>query len=181
MSRIYGQRIRLREYQSSDFEDIRGWVINPEITGYLSDIFLYPNSEKDTRDFLNKAMSNEWTGFVIADIEDGDYIGQIDFVNLDLKNGYGVLGLVIGDNENLGKGLGSEALDLILDFAFNQLRLNRVELVCWEYNHRAQRSYEKVGFVKEGIRRQKRYRNGKYHDEICYGILKDEWQSRQDN
>ncbi|OCL26085.1 hypothetical protein U472_08700 [Orenia metallireducens] len=181
MSRIYGQKIMLREYKTSDFEDIRRWVINPEITQYLSDIFLYPNSEKDTKNFLDKAMSSSWTGFVIADIDDEGYIGQIDFVNLDLKNGYGELGVVIGDNKNLGKGLGSEALNLIVDFGFKELRLNRVELVCWEYNKRAQRAYEKLGFTKEGIRRQKRYRNGRYYDEICYGILKDEWKRREDN
>lgn len=176
MPRIYGTNVMLREYRESDFVELRKWVNNPEITQYLSDIFLYPSSEKETRDFLDMAMSKDWTGFIIADIDTADYIGQIDFVNLDLKNGVGELGVVIGDSQKLGNGLGTEALNLILEFGFKQLRLNRIELVCWEYNKRGQRAYEKVGFVKEGAKRKKRYLNGSYHDEVCYGILKEEWE-----
>ncbi|MDI3547101.1 MAG: hypothetical protein PWR10_753 [Halanaerobiales bacterium] len=179
MPRIYGERVMLREYRESDFEHIRRWVNNPEIVKYLSDIFLYPQSEKQTRDFLERAMSKEWKGFIIADRETGEYIGQVDFVNLDEKNGYGELGIVIGDLDQTSKGLGSEALELFLDFGFNQLRLNRIELVCWSYNKRAQRAYEKVGFKKEGIRRQKYFRDGRYFDEYLYGILKEEWQERR--
>ncbi len=86
---------------------------------------------------------------------------------------------MIGSEENHGKGYGTEALELFCSFAFNELRLNRVELVCWEFNTKARRVYEKVGFVQEGARRKKRFRDGTYHDEICYGLLKEEWESRQ--
>lgn len=179
MPRIYGDKVMLREYRESDYDNIRKWVNNPEIVQYLSDIFLYPQSEKQTRDFLNNAMKEDWKGFIIADVKSGDYLGQIDFANLDKKNGVGELGIVIGNEENHNKGYGTEALELFLDFSFNQLRLHRVELVCWEHNVKAQRVYEKLGFIKEGERREKWYRNGRYYDEYCYGILKKEWQDRQ--
>lgn len=179
MSRIYGEKVMLREYSEDDFEAIREWVNNPEITDCLSDIFLYPHSTKQTEDFLERAMGDEWKGFIIADVETGDYIGQIDFVDLDLKNGVTSLGIVIGDSNNHGQGYGSEALELFLGFGFEQLRLNRIELVCWEYNKQAQRAYEKVGFVKEGVRRKRQYKKGKYHDEYCYGILKEEWEEQK--
>lgn len=58
---------------------------------------------------------------------------------------------MIGSEENHGKGYGTEALELFCSFAFNELRLNRVELVCWEFNTKARRVYEKVGFV-QGVR-----------------------------
>lgn len=99
--------------------------------------------------------------------------------NSTKKNGWGELGIVIGKKEEHGKGYGTEALKLVCDFAFNQLRLNRVELICWDFNAKGRRAYEKVGFVQEGVRRSKRYRNGMFHDEICYGLLKKDWEARQ--
>ena len=171
----------LREYREEDYEDIRKWVNNPEIVQYLSDIFLYPQSEKQTGNFLDMAMKEEWKGFIIADIENENYIGQIDFVDLDLKNGVGELGVVIGDNNNHNKGYGTEALSLFLDFGFDQLRLHRIELVCWEHNERAQRVYQKLGFVKEEIRKKKLYRNSKYYDASCYGILKKKEKEKKKN
>ena len=179
MAYLLGKKIMLREYRESDYEHMRSWVNNPKIVDTLSDIFLYPHSEKNTRQFLEQASSSDWKGFVIAFVDTEEYIGQIDFVKIDQKNGWGELGIVIGSEENHGKGYGSEALELICDFAFDQLRLNRVELVCWSFNAKGRRTYEKVGFVQEGVRRKKRYRNGKFYDEICYGLLKEEWEARQ--
>jgi RimJ/RimL family protein N-acetyltransferase len=169
----------LREYRESDYEHMRSWVNNPRIVDTLSDIFLYPHSEKRSKQYLELAMSSDWNGFVIALVDTEEYIGQIDFVKLDHKNGWGELGIVIGNEENHGKGYGTEALELIINFAFDQLRLNRVELVCWSFNVKGRRAYEKVGFVQEGVRRKKRYRNGEFHDEICYGLLREEWTARK--
>lgn len=179
MAHIYGKKIMLREYRESDYEHMRSWVNDPRIVGTLSDIFLYPHSEKNTRGFLDLTTSREWTGFVIAHMGTEEYIGQIDFVKLDNKNGWGELGIVIGNEANHGRGYGTEALELMIDFAFDQLRLHRVELVCWSFNTRGRHVYEKVGFVQEGVRREKRYRDGQFYDEICYGLLKEEWEERK--
>lgn len=179
MPHLYGKKVMLREYRDSDFEHIRAWVNNPKITRNLSDIFLYPHSAGQTRRFMERASSGELKGFVIARADTGEYLGQIDFTRLDLKNGCGELGMVIGSEADHGKGYGTEALGLFLDFAFFELRLNRVELLCWPFNTRARRLYEKMGFVLEGVRRQKRFRGGTYHDELCYGLLKEEWEQRR--
>jgi RimJ/RimL family protein N-acetyltransferase len=178
MAHLYGKKVMLREYRAEDYEHMRRWVNNPRIVETLSDIFLYPHSEQNTRKFLEMATGSDWTGFVIAHAHSGEYIGQIDFVKLDHKNGFGELGIVIGQEEDHGKGYGTEALQLLCRFAFEQLRLNRVELVCWSFNTGARYVYEKVGFVQEGVRRKKWYRNGAFHDEICYGLLKEEWEKQ---
>ncbi len=179
MPKIYGTKVMLREYRDSDFEHMREWVNDPDVVRTLSDVFLYPHSEKQTRGFLEMAMGPDWKGFVIANAQTGDYLGQIDFIRLDLKNGWGELGLVIGKKHEYGKGFASEALKLMCRFGFQELRLNRIELFCWSFNDRARRVYERVGFQMEGVRRAKWYRAGRYFDEICYGLLKDEWESGQ--
>ncbi|HPT83134.1 MAG TPA: hypothetical protein PLM25_04535 [Limnochordia bacterium] len=52
MAHLYGKKVMLREYRETDFEHIRAWVNNPRITRHLSDIFLYPHSEQQTRKFM---------------------------------------------------------------------------------------------------------------------------------
>ncbi len=171
----------LREYQEGDYENIRRWVNDPETTKYLSDIFLYPQSAKQTRSFLDAAMGGGWNGFVIAYKDTEEYIGQIDFVRVDQQNGWGEMGMVIGEKSSRGRGFGREAIEVFLRFAFEELRLNRVELSCYEGNTAAQKSYEAVGFTKEGVRRSKWYRGGTYQDQFLYGLLFDDWkQHRQD-
>ncbi|NLL49601.1 MAG: GNAT family N-acetyltransferase [Firmicutes bacterium] len=179
MAHLIGKQVMLREYRESDYEHMRAWVNNPKIVATLSDIFLYPHSEKGTRKFLDMAMSSDWKGFVIAFKDTQEYIGQIDLIKVDQKNGWAELGIVIGYEEYQNRGYGTEALKLLCEFAFDELRLNRVELVCWSFNVQGRRAYEKVGFVQEGVRRQKRYRNGEFFDEICYGLLKEEWEARK--
>ncbi len=66
-------------------------------------------------------------------------------------------------------------MELILDFGFNYINLNRIELNVYPHNLRAIKLYEKIGFVKVATLRQSRYMNGKYIDEIIMDILRDDW------
>ena len=85
----------------------------------------------------------------------------------------------MGEPEFWGKGYGSDAMNVILRFGFRQLNLNRVNLNVFEYNPRAIRSYEKVGFQIEGRERQWIAREGKRWDIIYMGILRREWEALQ--
>lgn len=180
MARKYGKKIMLREYQENDLNHMMNWINDPSIVKFLSDRFLYPQSRAQVEKFLNKTMSNNWTGFVISDRETGDYRGQIDFINVDKKNGCAEVAIVIGDTNDISKGIGTEAMKLMMEFGFKHLRLNRIELSCWDYNKRAINIYKKLGFTQEGKKRENRYYDGKYHDEVFFGILKEEWNEIND-
>lgn len=181
MARRYGKKVMFREYQEDDLAHMMDWINDEEIVQFLSDRFLYPQSSQQVKQFLNKAMSEEWSGFVISDRETGDYLGQIDFINIDHKNGSAELALVIGDTNNSSKGIGTEATKMMLDFGFKHLRLNRIELSCWDYNERAINLYNKLGFKEEGRKRESRYFKGKFHDEVFFGILREEWKEVNDS
>jgi RimJ/RimL family protein N-acetyltransferase len=177
MPRIYGERIMLREYQKEDLESIRQWVNEPEVVDNLSDIFLYPHTLNQTENFLNSKLNDSnTTGFVIADSKTGEYIGQIDLIEIDWKNRCAILGVVIGDAAKRGKGYGTEAILLLEDFAFNRLNLNKLELNVHDYNTRAYRCYLKCGFKEEGRFREKFFIGGQYTDMIAMGILKREYE-----
>ncbi len=183
MGRIYGKRILLREYQEEDFRYIRKWVNDPEITDYLSDVFLYPHSLLTSENFLNDMMEGKnpkTKGFVIGDMQTGKYIGQIDIFNIDWKNRCAEIGLVIGNPENLNKGYGREAINLLLNFAFYRMNLHRMELEVYDYNIRGYRCYRSCGFLEEGRQRKKFFYQGEYRDKIQMGILKEEFMAAQE-
>jgi RimJ/RimL family protein N-acetyltransferase len=85
------------------------------------------------------------------------------------------VGLGIGDRNDWGKGYGTDAMKIILRFAFTELNLRRVTLTVFEYNPRAIRSYEKVGFRHEGRLRSILLRDGKRWDMLYMGILAEDW------
>ncbi len=181
MPRLFGDRIMLREYQKDDLPYMRMWVNNPDVVVNLSDIFLYPHSVKETEQFLQSMLegSSEMKGFVIADKATEEYIGQIDLVKTDWKNRLVTMGIVIGNPGLQGKGYGAEAIMLLQDFVFNRMNMNKLELNVHDFNQKAYRCYVKCGFVEEGRIRQRYFVNGRYTDTIVMGILKAEYEKRQ--
>lgn len=178
MPHLLGDRIALREYRISDLDSISQWVNDPEITNTLSDVFLYPHSRNESETYLNVIMEGKSStkSFVIAEKDSLEYIGQIDLFNLDWKNRFALMAIVIGKKEYLGKGYGSEAIRVLQKFAFEELNLNRIELDVYDYNARAYKCYLKCGFKEEGRMRQKLFKNGRYRDVIRMAILKEEFE-----
>jgi RimJ/RimL family protein N-acetyltransferase len=84
--------------------------------------------------------------------------------------------IALGDRADWGKGYGSDALRVLLRFAFSELNLHRVSLNVFGYNPRALRSYLKVGFVVEGTQRERLRRDGRRWDMVFMGVLREEWE-----
>jgi len=87
---------------------------------------------------------------------------------------------VIGDKSQWGKGYATEAMELIIEYGFNQLNLNMIYLGVVQFNERAAALYKRVGFVEEGRLRQRVYRDGSYHDELSMSMLRTEWMTRRE-
>jgi RimJ/RimL family protein N-acetyltransferase len=80
----------------------------------------------------------------------------------------------LGESKGRGHGYGTEAVQLLLDFAFKDLNLHRVYVHVLGTNERALRLYAKVGFLREGTLREAAHINGRYVDIVLLGILRDE-------
>ncbi|MFW9971053.1 MAG: GNAT family N-acetyltransferase [Candidatus Odinarchaeota archaeon] len=106
-------------------------------------------------------------------------IGNCGLHKIDWKNRVAEAGILIGEKEYQNKGYGTEAMELLVEYGFNTVNLNRIELYTYEYNIRALKSYKKVGFIEEGRKRQFMWSNGKYYDAILMGILAEEWKERK--
>ena len=91
------------------------------------------------------------------------------------------MAIALGERSYWGKGFGTDAMQIMLRYAFCELNLRSVGLIVFEYNPRAIRSYEKIGFVHEGRIRGAILREGKRWDFLYMGLLREEWSARQLN
>ena len=104
-------------------------------------------------------------------------IGNCELAAIDVLNRRGEVGILIGEPDARGRGYGTEAMRLLLDYAFTAVGLRSVMLLVYEFNPAARRSYEKAGFREIGRRRQCRWFNGRFWDEIFMDVLGDEFES----
>jgi len=125
---------------------------------------------------LEKATDMYW--FAVRALEDDRLLGDVTLSVINWGSREAFAGIAIGAREFWGKGYGTDAMGLILRYAFTELNLWRVALSVFEYNERAIRSYEKVGFRIEGRKRQVIQRDGRRWDELYMGILREEWMAQ---
>jgi RimJ/RimL family protein N-acetyltransferase len=116
--------------------------------------------------------------FMVRAKADDRLIGKALIQWIEWTNGNGVLRLGIGAAEDRRKGYGTQALRMLLRFAFAELNLYRVTAVVPEYNEGAIALLNKVGFVQEVCRRKSLERDGRRWDLYVFGLLSDEWRNR---
>ena len=180
MGRLVGNNVVLREFRSEDISGMRAWATDPDVTRYLSNRYLMPQTWEQTEEFLRSVLSGSAGGynFVIAEKGSLKYMGQCGLIKIDHQSRVGTLAIVI-PREHHSKGYGGEAIGLLLAFAFEQLNLNKVELSVIEDNLRAVALYERCGFQLEGRLRQAQYQDGRYKDILAMGALRDEWREKR--
>lgn len=170
--KLIGERIYISPMNVEDAEIYTKWLNNSEITQYLS-IHNSLVSITGERDYLENFSKQEFH-MCIVKIENDELIGNISLENIDYKNGSAELGIFIGDEKNLGKGYGSEAIRLLTNFGFKELRLHSIYLRVYDINKRAQKAYEKCGFKEYGRQHEAMYRDGMYHDIIHMELINKE-------
>ena len=113
--------------------------------------------------------------FTIRAREDDRFIGKALIEYVDWASGNAYLRLGIGEAEFRRKGYGSQALNLLLRYAFGELNLFRVTAVVPAYNEGAMRLFQKFGFMEEVRRRKALHRDGEFWDAVGFGLLNTEW------
>ena len=166
----------LRELERKDLPAINKWRNDPELIALLGAPFRYINLDVDTK-WYESYMGNRGSAVRCALTEDDsdEILGLVSLVSINYMNQSAELHIMIGDKQNQGRGLGTFAVRSMLDHSFNNMNLQRVELMVLEDNVRAKHLYEKCGFVYEGRKRKAKYKNGKFVDMLMYSILKPEF------
>lgn len=147
-------------------ESIGNWLEFPQHT----------HEVQDTLNFINKSLhsfaSNNgyWTGIWHKD----KLAGSIGYLYIDYDNNKTEIGYWLGKDFE-GMGLISKACHLLINHAFSDLKLNKVEINVATHNSKSRAIPKRLGFTEEGIVRDYEFLNGVYLDRTLYGLLKEEW------
>lgn len=156
------------------------WARDTEYSRLLDSSPPYTFSEKKWKEWMEKDLEKEHNYFFsIRAIEADMLLGFIALFETYWQHGDTMVAIALGEREYWGKGYGTEAMNLILRYVFNEMNLRRVSLIVFEYNPRAIHSYEKAGFVEEGRIRGAMLREGKRWDFIWMGVTREEWMKTQ--
>jgi len=139
---------------------------------------LAPALVKKQYEFLEKEIEEDKNlfYFTIRARDDDRLLGKAVLEWIDWSNGNSYLRMGIGSGEDRGQGLGTQALGLLLRFAFAELNLFRVTIVIPEYNEAGIALVRKFGFIEEIRRRKAVLRNGQEYDLLAFGLLRSEWE-----
>ncbi|WP_432666945.1 GNAT family protein [Wukongibacter baidiensis] len=173
--------VRLRSIQDNDWEAYYYNRFDTSARRLLNCEVELPPTEKEARGFVENFIDfTPGKGRLMFTIEnnDGENVGAINLNSIDEKNGTFSIGMQI-DRDHRGKGYGTSAMRIVLRYAFFERRLNKYYGHVLEGNIASAKMMKKLGCVNEGRRRQMIYSNGKYHDEILFGITKEEFELKE--
>jgi diamine N-acetyltransferase len=173
---LSGQRVYLRPVEDNDLPLLYTWMNDPEIRGLTGEVT--PTSFAGVRDYIERIRKDEsrvW--FVIVLQEDNQVIGECGLLRMFSAWRSTDLSIMLGEKSAWGKGYATEAMYLLMDYAFGYLNMHRVAIGVVGSNKRALRFYEKVGFKVEGVQRDGYYYDHTYQDFVMMSILDDEFRA----
>jgi ribosomal-protein-alanine N-acetyltransferase len=149
------------------------WLQDPEVmTGIETSGYTLENLKQ----YVTVQLGNSNVHFfAIWSNDTNQHIGNIKFEIVDRKAKVSDLGLLIGNKNYWGKGVGSEACKLGITYLFEQLGLRKIYLAVYENNPSAKKLYENAGFKLEGTLRKHVLVNNEYYDKYLMGLFKEEF------
>jgi len=172
---LEGEKADLRTLEQDDAEFLRNLNNNPEIRKYLGRVPRPKSVKQQETGISSKTESDDIIQFIIE--SEGDRVGTIAVFGINETYGSAEVGAFMIHPKYHGKGIGTEAMELILEYSFDNLNLHRIEGGYIESNTASKAVQEKFGFKKEGRERDAVFRNGEYKDIIRMSLLEDEWRS----
>jgi diamine N-acetyltransferase len=173
---LIGERVYLRPVERADLVQIREWANDPELRRLTGEV--KPMTPAGAEAFLEKVYNDpDRVWFIVASHQNDTPIGEAGLLRMFPPWRTTDLTLIIGEKDARGKGYGTEAIDLLLDYAFGYLNFHRVAVGVVGFNTDALRFYENVGFRREGVQRDGYYYDHKYHDFVMMSILEDEYRA----
>jgi RimJ/RimL family protein N-acetyltransferase len=175
---LVGDNVRITAVKDSDLDILQEWFNDVFFMRTYDMMPSLPKGSRETREVLDYYLnSQEAYILAIRSKDNGELIGVAGFDEIVWSSAVATVFIGIGNYSYRGKGIGREALRLLLDFGFNELNFHRIQLDVIEYNHPAVKLYEGAGFVREGVYREFIHRDGKRYDMYLYGLLRSEWKN----
>ena len=183
---IVGERVVLRPFTGADVEAMGAVLADPDVLRLTGSVHSAVEAqaaspvldEATRRWYATRAEQDDRLDLAIVERAADVCVGEVVLNEWQRENGCVNLRIAVGPTGR-DRGLGSEAVRLVVDHAFEVGGVHRVELEVYASNPRARAVYERAGFVVEGVRRDALLFDGAYVDAIVMAVLRLEWASRQ--
>lgn len=177
---LFGELCYLRPVEIDDSERIRDWRLTEDVSYYFPSF--EPISLQKQKDWMTYIIQDSTSYyFIICDKTTSTPIGVIFLTGIDRLNQNTEFGYYLGDKKYQGTGIAIEAELLLLDYAFNIQNMHKVYCESLEYNEKVHTIHAKFGFMKDGIKREHIYKNGKWNNIVVMSVLKKEFLEMKNN
>lgn len=171
---LEGERVYLRPPEKGDVGNLYRSFYDPVVRRFTGTYRVIPKDAFGS--WLENVTKDESRLLLlIVTQEDDRVVGDVELQEIHPVNRSAWIRIALHDEQEFGKGYGTEAMGLMLDYGFGCLNLHRIELEVYDYNHRAIRIYEKLGFRREGVKRDALFYENAYHNVIQMGLLATEY------
>jgi ribosomal-protein-serine acetyltransferase len=166
--RLHEERFAKAYYQliERNRQHLREWMPWLDMEQTVEDLYLF------MRNSLQQFVNNQ--GIQLGIWHQGNIVGSIGLHALDWNDRKVEMGYWLSADQQ-GKGLVTKAAQTLVNFAFDEYKLNKVEIHCATGNHRSRAIPERLGFTQEGIKRQDQWLYDHYVDMVIYGMLTHDW------
>lgn len=179
---LTGSLVELRPFNEQANSAMLDILCDPEVLIKTGSV----HSQQEAKAPYPRAAASQWYAtrnvqrdrldLAVFDLEEQAYVGEVVFNDYSAQNKSVSYRIALGERGR-GRGFGTEATLLMIQYGFEILGLNRIELEVYDFNKRARYVYASCGFVTEGRRRQALYCDGKYHDALIKSILRADWEA----
>lgn len=175
---LRGEHVRLAAIERADAATIATWTQDGEYLRLYDADTALPQTAEQVMARIEAAQKSEIEViFGLRRTSDDVLVGLAGLDGISWRNHVAGLHLALG-RDYWDQGLGSEAVGLLVRYAFDELNLYRLQLTVFDYNLRALAVYRKHGFLQEGVFREFVERDGRRHDMFLMGLLAPEWRRR---
>ncbi len=172
---LVGKKVILRPLDKrGDIDSCLRWINDEEVRRFIS--AYRPNSyieEEEWFDSLHKR--DDSIHLAVETKEDGIFIGVMGVHHINWRNRTAVTGAIIGEKNYWGKGYGTDAKMILLNYAFNELNLRKISSHVLSFNKRSVAYSKKCGYKIEAVLKNQIFKNGKYWDEVILSLYKKDW------
>ncbi|TXT58572.1 MAG: Spermidine N(1)-acetyltransferase [Promethearchaeota archaeon] len=172
---IKGRNVDLVPQSKNNIDQYANWVNDEEVRRLSRN--MVPVIKEDIKKWIEPSdvHPKETIYFEIYHKKEKRPIGNVGFNNINWVQRKGEIGLTIGDKNLWGKGLATEAVNLILEYGFGELNLRKIKAGIFEPNIGSVKAAEKAGFKREAVLKNEIYIDGRHYSAFRYAIFKEDW------
>jgi len=173
---ILGKKVILRAIEKTDLDQLHIWANDPMTQDIIGNIH-FPSSREYQNAWHDSLKNDTLNQRLAITTNELGILGISSIINIDWRNRHAWHGIVLGDKDIRGKGLGIDTVMATMRYAFDEMNLERLDGAIIEYNKISYSMYcNRLGWKEEGRRRNYYFRHGRYYDQIIVGITKNDYE-----